>query len=108
METRLGKIENVRVGLGGYQESQYGIGFTLSGKGFGVCDFWGFWADPPHEFAKWTEEDQGRAFAETDRRIVALLKSAEVLHVEELKGKPVEMTFDDLMLKSWRILEEVL
>jgi hypothetical protein len=28
--------------------------------------------------------------------------------VDELKGKPVEVTFDGNMLKEWRILTEVL
>jgi hypothetical protein len=36
------------------------------------------------------------------------LKDAKVNSVDELKGKPVEVTFDGNMLKEWRILTEVL
>jgi hypothetical protein len=42
------------------------------------------------------------------RYVSSLLKDAKVNSVDQLKGKPVEVTFDGNMLKSWRILTEVL
>jgi hypothetical protein len=42
------------------------------------------------------------------RYVSKLLKDAKVSSVDELKGKPVEVTFDGNMLKEWRILTEVL
>jgi hypothetical protein len=42
------------------------------------------------------------------RYVSKLLKDAKVNSVDELKGKPVEVTFDGNMLKEWRILTEVL
>ena len=37
-----------------------------------------------------------------------LLSEAKKSDVTELKGIPVEITFDENMLKEWRILKEVL
>ena len=38
MEKKLGKIERVSFGHGGYQDSCLGINITLSGADWGVCD----------------------------------------------------------------------
>ena len=43
MEKKLVKIESVRFGLGGYQDSQLGLSVTLSNGGWGVGDFKGEW-----------------------------------------------------------------
>ncbi len=40
----LGRIERCDFGQGGYNDAEIGIGFTLSGKGWGVQDFWGYWS----------------------------------------------------------------
>jgi len=37
-----------------------------------------------------------------------LKKDAKVNSIDKLKGIPVEVTFEDNMLKEWRILTEVL
>jgi hypothetical protein len=111
MEKKLGKIESVRFGHGGYQEACLGLSVTLSGGSWGVGDFKGSWDAEliKHtENCKWTEEDRAKGYDETMRFLSKLLKEAKVSSVEKLKGVPVECTFDGMMLKDWRILTEVL
>ena len=104
----LGRIQKVRVGIGGYQDAQFGIWFTLGSAGWGVQDGRGFWSMKPTPDCKWTEADQNGSFAELARYILELLRSAKVESVDALLNKPIEVEFDGNLLKSWRILEEVL
>ena len=106
--TELGQIGRCEFGLGGYQEAMIGISFTLSGKGWGVGDFWGEWAIDRSEHAKWTEQSRIEALGNTVMRINKLLTDAKAQNVAQLVGKPIEATFDGQILKSWRILTEVL
>lgn len=108
MRTELGKIRAASYGFGGYQDVQFGITFDLGGESWGVGDFWGGWADKPSSHAKWTREEQIQWHGQTADRIYELLKSAKVSCVQKLIGKPVEVTFDGNMLKSWRVLTGVL
>jgi hypothetical protein len=111
MKTRIGKIESVKFGRVGYQDAFIGIGFTLSGNGWGVCDSKGHWDSElisHSENCAWTEADRDKAYAETTRYICKLLSDAKSESVDGLKGKPVEVTFDGNTLKSWRILTEAL
>ncbi len=111
MEKKLGKIESVRFGHGGYQDAMLGLQVTLSAKGWGVGDFKGSWDAEliKHtEHTKWTEEDRDKGYSDTMRFLSKLLKDAKVDSVDKLKGVPVEVTFDGMMLKEWRILTEVL
>jgi hypothetical protein len=111
MEKRLGKIEAVSFGLGGYQGCMLGISFTLGDGGWGVGDFKGNWDAEliKHtEHSKWSEEDRSKAYDETMRYVSKLLKDAKVDSVDKLKGVPVEVTFDGNLLKEWRVLTEVL
>jgi hypothetical protein len=111
MEKRLGKIEAVSFGLGGYQGCMLGISFTLGDGGWGVGDFKGNWDSEQikcTEHTKWTEEDRSKSYDETMRYVSKLLKEAKVDSVDKLKNKPVEVTFDGNTLKEWRILTEVL
>jgi hypothetical protein len=57
---------------------------------------------------KWTEEDRSKGIDETIRFVSKLLKDAKVDSVDKLKNIPVEVTFEGMMLKEWRILTEVL
>lgn len=107
-EKRLAKIQAVRFGYGGYQNAMLGLSLTFGGQGWGVGDFRGTWAEPPSEHAKWTVEDQMRIFAETVVLLRDTLKAAKVQTVDQLKGIPVEVEFEGNVLKSWRILTEVL
>ena len=111
MEKKLGKIQSVRFGHGGYQDACIGISVTLGDGSWGVGDFKGEW-DPElvttSEYTKWTEEDRTKSIDESIRFISKLLKEAKVDSVDKLKDIPVEVTFDGMMLKEWRILTEVL
>ena len=76
-----------------------------------VGDFKGAW-DPEmikrSEHTKWTEEERTKSIDETIRFVSKLLKEANVDSVDQLKDIPVEVTFDGMMLKEWRILTEVI
>lgn len=111
MEKKLGKIEKVSFGLGGYQGCMLGISFTLGNGNWGVSDFKGNWDAEQikwTESTRWTEEDRSKSYDETMRYISKLLKEAKVDSVDKLKNIPVEVTFDGNVLKEWRILSEVL
>jgi hypothetical protein len=111
MEKKLGKIESVSFGLGGYQGVMLGIHVTLGNGSWGVGDSKGNWdaEQIKHtEYTKWTEADRDASYAEIMRYVSKLLKEAKVDSVDKLKGKPVEVTFDGNMLKEWRILTEVI
>jgi hypothetical protein len=109
MEKELGKIVSAEFGLGGYQECQVGLWITFGGKGWGVSHGYnGGWSMVPDEYAKWTVEDQDRLYAMCVRDTVKLLEDAKVRSVSELKGVPVEITFENMTIKSFRILTEVL
>lgn len=109
-EKKIGKIKSISFGMGGYQDACLGVSVSLGSEKecWGVGDFRGTWADGPSQYAKWTVEDQSKTWAEMVRWVAGLLKSAKVSSLDKLKGIPVEVEFEGLSLKSWRILEEVL
>ena len=111
MEKKLGKIQSVKFGHGGYQDACIGLSVTLGNGSWGVGDFKGAW-DPNiiswSIDSKWSEEDRSKNIDETVRFISKLLNDAKVNSVDKLKNIPVEVTFDGNMLKEWRILTEVL
>jgi hypothetical protein len=111
-EKRLAKIEDVSFGIGGYQDACIGLNVVLAGKGWGVCSSKTAWDAniiKHSEYSKWTEEDRSRQYAEIVRYVSDLLCEAKVNTVNDLKGKPVEVTFDKSgTLQGWRILTEVL
>ena len=111
MEKKLGKIQSVRFGHGGYQDACIGISVTLGDGSWGVGDFKGAW-DPElvkhTENTKWTEKERTKSIDESVRFVSKLLKEAKVDSVDKLKDIPVEVTFDGMMLREWRILTEVL
>ena len=111
MEKKLGKIEDIRFGLGGYQGAMLGLHVTLGNSGWGVGDSRANWDAEQikwTENTQWSESDRDKWFSEIMRYVSKLLKEAKVDSVDKLKGKQVEVTFDGNMLKSWRILTEVL
>jgi len=111
MRKELGKIEKIEFGVGGYQDACIGLHITLSGEGWGVGaskEAWDANMIVWSEYCKWTEEDRSKQYDEIVRYISDLLHEAKVSNITQLKGKPVEATFDGLMLVSWRILTEVL
>jgi hypothetical protein len=111
MEKKLGKLSQVSFGLGGYQDACIGLSVTIEGDGWGTNDNKTAWDSnliKHSEYCKWSESDRDQKYAEIMRYVSDLLRDAKVYSVEKLKGKPVEATFDGNMLKSWRILTEVL
>jgi hypothetical protein len=111
MEKRLGKIEAVSFGLGGYQGAMLGLHVTLGDGSWGVGDSKSNWDSEQikwTENTQWTESQRDVYYSEIMRYVSKLLKEAKVDSVDKLKGKPVEVTFDGNQLVEWRILTEVL
>lgn len=106
--TELGRIKSVTMGFGGYQDAMFGITFDMGGEGWGVADFWGFWASAPSENAQWNVDDQELALGKMSLRVIELLSKAKVDDVSKLRNVPIEVTFDGNALKAWRVLTEVL
>ena len=107
---KIGKIQSVSFGLGGYQDAQFGLSVTLGSDvgSWGVCSFDGYWSMEPSDHAKWDTRDQNEAFANTARKTIELLQAAKVNNVSDLKNKPVACVFERGVLKSWRLLTEVI
>lgn len=112
IEVTLGKITEARFGFGGYQEAQIGLWLTFSNDSWSVnTGYGGGWSTThvtPNEHSKWTEEDRSKGFDKLVRDVNQLLSDAKVMHVAQLVGVPVEVTFEDLRFKSFRVLKEVL
>lgn len=108
MDKQLGKIKSIKIGSGGYDGAMFGVSFTLSGGGWGVGDFIGTWNSDPDEHTKWTLEQRDMEYLKAFLKLRELMNQAKVKDAYELVGIPVEVTFADLKLKSWRILTEVL
>lgn len=110
-DKKLGKIESINFGLGGYQGAMLGLNLVFSGESWAVSDFKGAW-DPIliecDEHCKWIEEDRSKQFIDTINLISKLLTESKVNSIDQLKGKPVEVEFEGNTLKGWRILKEVL
>lgn len=113
MRKEIGKIQDIRLGVGGYQDAMLGLTVVLGSdrQCWSVTDFKGFWG-PSIQWSddlKWTEADRRAAYADVLYFISALLADAKKDHLEKLNGVPVEVCFNsDGKLKSWRILTEVL
>ena len=107
-EKKLGRIKRAEFGAGGYQDVCIGITFELGGDGWGVGDFWGTWATERSLFTKWTEAERIEQLGKMVMRISALLGDAKKTEVSRLAGVPVEVEFNGNVLKSWRVLKEVL
>ena len=109
-EKKIGKIQSVKFGHCGYQDSCIGIDFSFGSDKdcWGVCQNWGDWCFERSEHAKWTEESRIKNLGEMCMKIAKLLEEAKVDDIAELKGVPVEVTFAGNVIKSWRILTEVI
>ena len=111
MEKKLGKIENVKFGIGSHQDAKIGLYVTLGNNVWSVRDSRSTWDAERikwSENCKWTEDDRDKQYAELLRYLSKLLKDAKVDSVDKLKGIPVEVTFDGNILKEWRVLTETL
>jgi hypothetical protein len=108
MRKELGKIQRFDIGVGGYDDAMFGMSVTLGGGGWGVQDFDGTWSREPDDHCKWTADDQLKHWGKMCRRVADLMATAKVKTAGEMVGIPVEVTFENNRLHSWRILEEVL
>lgn len=109
-EVRLGKIQRVRYGYGGYDNAMFGVTFDFRGDGWGVGDFWGWWplTYARSEHCKWTEEGRNAIHLDTQRKLEQVMSDAKVHDVTQLVDVPVEVKFEGNSLESWRVLKEVL
>lgn len=101
----LGKIIEMHFGL---EDNRIGFSFTLGGESWGVgTKYYGhFHKRAAH--VKWTTEQQINACGLAMLELADLLEAAKKRHVHELVGIPIEATFENSVLVSWRILKEVL
>lgn len=107
----LGKIISAEFGIGGYNEAelglhltfQFGAGGTSTSKSYWDCNY-----VKHSEYCKWSEEDRSRGYDDIMRFLSDTLRDAKCKTVSELLNKPIEVELDGNLLKSWRILTEVL
>ncbi len=108
-ETAIGVVEDVRFGKGGYQDCMLGLSLTLRTSVGSVGTFVnGGWTLERSSSARWTEVDRANQQSDMCQKIIELLESANVDDITKLKGKPVQVTFENSRLKDWRILKEAI
>ena len=105
----LGKISSVTFGMTGYQDAGFGMRFNFSGKSWGVSDdtHW-VWNTEPDKSTKWTHKDRLEQMGKIMDFVRVKMNEANINNFKDFVGVPVEVTFEDRMIKSWRILGEVL
>lgn len=111
MEKKLGNISNVKFGLGGYNDAMLGLHLSFLAGSTVVSTSKAAWDCNLIEWTthyNWTEEERSDLYDGIMRFLSYTLKDAKVSSVDDLKGVPVELTFDGMELKSWRVLTEVL
>lgn len=108
MNKELGKISRASFGYGGYQDAMIGLTINFEGNGWGCAHHEGFWSSKHSESCKWSESDRLEKLGQVVMNLSVFLQRAKVKDVSNLVGIPVECTFDNFNLTSWRILEEVL
>ena len=108
-EKRLGKIERMHFGFGGYQDAMFGLSLTFSMDGYGVQDFiGGGWIEENSKGDPELIQSRRDAMANMSERIIGIMKEAKIGGIDALVGMPVEIITDNGALRSWRILTEVL
>ena len=94
MKKYLGKISFIDLE---YLDEKFGLVISLDCNGCGTTDFIG-------GYVKNIEHTSITICT----NIIQLMKDANVSNLQELKNKPIEVTFENNLLKEWRILTEVL
>ena len=107
MRKELGKISSASFGYGGYQDAMVGFSLSFESGGGGVSTFEGSWPLTEDVPVAQRHSREKLAIAAV-LRLTETIQKAKVHNVSELVGIPVELTYDGQMLKSWRILDEVL
>lgn len=111
MEKSLGKITDVKFGLGGYQNARIGLHVRLGNAVWSDCDSRSTWDAETIKWSnmcKWSESERESQYVNIMCYVSKLLKDAKVDSVDKLKDIPIEDTFDGNKLIDWRILTEVL
>ena len=104
----IGKISSISFGFGGYQDVQFGVTISVETEsGSATTGMW-TWCGKPDEYTKWTVEQQSDYYNKTMRYIIKLMQDAKVQNINDLKGKPIEATWEGNWLKEIRILTEVI
>ena len=76
VETKLGRISNISLGTGGYDDAMFGVSVTLSfSDSTGVGDFKGTWATYPKS-AKYSAEEWDALHAEAYQWLRELMANA--------------------------------
>ncbi len=91
-KTELGKMTHVKFGTD--LDLGFGLHFVLEGKGWGTS-----YSETIHSY---------ESKSDMCDKVMDILKQAKVNFINELENVPVEVMFEDRLLQSWRILEEVL
>lgn len=101
-EKLLGKIQSAHIGFHPDRPYWYGLFITFSlGGGASVlsCDT---------IIAIINRNDEPKEVQEQERKVIDILKDAKVNYVDELINVPVEVTIENNIFKSFRVLTEVL
>jgi len=101
----LGKITSFKFGI---NEWCMGSFLTLSCDGCCVNTNNVYNCTKHTEYSKWTPEDQKDWAAKALMTLHDWMEEAQVSDVSEMVGIPVEVTWNGNLMKSWRILTEVI
>lgn len=101
MTKELGKIRNIILGFGGYQDSMFGLTINFDMRSGSISTFIsGGWYD--------NNLAVNNSYESLCKEIINFLKQAKVSSIDQLKNKPVEISLDRNTFVSFRILTEVL
>lgn len=100
----LGKIERARLVR---EDGRFGFVFDLSSAGGSTTDARVVWETRPDR-AQWTLQERADQMAHIMARVMLIMAEAKKHDFAQLTGVPIEVEFDGNMLKSWRVLTEVL
>lgn len=105
-EKQTGTISYVRFGMGGYDDSMYGLTVRIDSGDYSWGDFIGFFV--PNDLA--LDGNRARRMLADQMRVYMLLKDAKVDDVTKLVGKAVEFELADAGLSPqlawWRLRSE--
>ena len=101
----LGKIVGASFGIN--DDRQFGLFVTLATEGGHVqTGYWCASIRPPD--ARYSVEDHEKSKVWVVDETLSLLRASRRGSVGNLAGTPIEATFADNLLTSWRVLTEVL
>ena len=118
MRTEIGVIESATFGIGGYQDCMLVFRFQIGMKGSGVavlkeCGWFHITEEELKKMPgnyKWTHDDRVLSTGKAAWEVAELMRDAKADTLDKLKGKPVEVWFEDLSgsCRGFRILKEAI